>query len=190
MTAEFLRGYFQQYIDLSFSESVYSSIERFAQVAKACSNAGNKMMFAGNGASASLAEHGAVDFTKQGKVRSVTFHDPNLITCFANDFGYDHWMAKAVEHYGDKGDVVVLISCSGTSPSVVNAALKAKEMGLKVVSFTGRDENNALKVNSDLAFWIPSHAYNIIENTHGIWLTATVDLLIGNAVYETRSIIS
>lgn len=189
MSKEFLKPYFDAYIQTSFNEDVYPLIEEFRDIALKVREGGNKMMFAGNGASASLAEHGAVDFSKQGKVRAVTFHDPNLITCFANDFGYDHWVAKAVEHYGDPGDVVVLISCSGTSPSVVNAAKKAKELGLTVVSFTGRDENNTLKTISDLAFWVPSHAYNLIENTHGIWITTVVDLLIGNAVYETRAIV-
>jgi D-sedoheptulose 7-phosphate isomerase len=137
--------------------------------------------------SASIAEHGAVDFTKQGGVRGVTFHDPNLITCFANDFGYDHWMAKAIETYGDANDAVVLISTSGVSASVVNAAKSARAMGLKVVSFTGRNADNPLRGLSDLGFWVPSHAYNIVENLHSIWLTATVDLVIGKAEYETRA---
>ena len=109
------------------------------------------------------------------------------MTCFANDFGYDHWMAKAIEHYGDAGDVAVLISTSGVSASVVNAARSAKAMGLTVVSFTGRQPDNPLRGLSDLGFWVPSHAYNIVENLHSIWLTATVDLVIGKAEYETRA---
>lgn len=177
------------YIKLSFDPDIYPRIEEFRDLALKVRDSGNKMMFAGNGASASLAEHGAVDFTKQGKVRAITFHDPNLMTCFANDFGYDYWVAKAIEHFADPGDVVVLISCSGSSPSVVNAAKFAKERGLTVVSFTGRSESNPLKQLSDLAFWVHSDAYNLIENTHGIWITAAIDLLIGNAVYETRALV-
>lgn len=188
MSHPFLTPYFQMYIDQAFPAEVHPKIEAFRDIAQGVRKRGNKMIFAGNGASASLAEHGAVDFTKQGKVRAVTFHDPNLMTCFANDFGYDMWMAKAIEHYADPGDVVVLISCSGSSPSVVNAAKYSREAGLTVVSFTGRDESNPLKGLSDLAFWLNSHAYNLIENTHGIWITATIDLMIGNAVYETRHV--
>ena len=188
MSAHFLSNYFEQYKSLAFEPGIYPAITRFMDIAAEVKRKRAKMLFAGNGASASLAEHGAVDFTKQGGVRAVTFHDPNLITCFANDFGYDHWMAKAIEHYADPGDVVVLISSSGKSPSVVNAARVARGLGLTVVSFTGRDENNPLKLASDLALWVPSHAYNIIENTHGIWITSAVDMLLGNAVYETRAI--
>ncbi|MEM9123516.1 MAG: SIS domain-containing protein, partial [Pseudomonadota bacterium] len=134
----FLLEYFDQYKELAFDRDIFPTIEAFAGLAKSTANSGHKLIFGGNGASASLAEHGAVDFTKQGKVRAVTFHDANLMTCFANDFGYDFWLAKAIEYYADRGDVVVLISVSGESPSVVNAAKTAKDNGLKVVAFTGR----------------------------------------------------
>lgn len=184
----FLDGYFQQYRDLLFNDAVKANIHAFAHLARGIRDRKAKMMFAGNGASASISEHGAVDFTKQGGVRGVTFHDPNLMTCFANDFGYDHWMAKAVEHYGDAGDAVVLISTSGGSPSVVNAARAAKKLGMQVVTFTGRHADNPLKTLGDLNFWVPSHAYNVVENLHSIWLTATIDLLIGKAEYETRAL--
>lgn len=187
---DFLDTYFQQYRDLLINDTVKAQIAEFAAIAVGLRNSGNKFMFAGNGASASIAEHGAVDFTKQGKVRGVTFHDPNLITCFANDFGYDHWVAKAIEHYGDAGDAVVLISTSGQSPSVVNAAHAARKMGMKVVSFTGRDPSNPLRAASDLGFWVDSNAYNIVENLHSVWLTATVDYVIGKAEYETRFLVA
>ena len=185
----FLDTYFEQYRALLINQQVKDTIAEFAELARGVRAAKAKMMFAGNGASASIAEHGAVDFTKQGGVRGVTFHDPNLMTCFANDFGYDHWVAKAVEHYADPGDALVLISTSGSSPSVVNAADKAREMGLKVVTFTGRHEDNPLKTRGDVNFWVPSHAYNVVENLHAIWLTSAIDLIIGKAEYETRALV-
>jgi D-sedoheptulose 7-phosphate isomerase len=185
--SDFLDGYFDQYRQLAFGRDVYETIERFRDLAVETREKGGKMMFAGNGASASLSEHGAVDFTKQGGVRSITFHDPNLITCFANDYGYDNWMAKAVEHHAKPEDAVVLISVSGVSPSVVNAAKYARSASLPVVGFSGRDADNPLRRLSDIAFYVPSHAYNVVECIHGIWLTAAIDLLIGEAVYETRT---
>lgn len=186
---EFLTPYFEDYAKNLISEGVMNQIAEFADLARGIRDTKSKMMFAGNGASASISEHGAVDFTKQGGVRGITFHDPNLMTCFANDFGYDHWVAKAIEHYGDAGDAVVLISTSGESPSVVNAARKARDMDMKVVTFTGRNQGNALNLLGDINFWVPSHAYNLVENLHSIWLTATVDLVIGKAEYETRALV-
>lgn len=188
-STDFLDSYFQQYRDLLINDEVKTRIAEFAALALEVRAAGRKMIFSGNGASASISEHGAVDFTKQGGVRGITFHDPNLMTCFANDFGYDHWVAKALEHYGDAGDVVVLISTSGRSPSVVNAAHAAHKLGMKVVTFTGRDADNPLKAAGDLNFYVPSNAYNIVENLHSVWLTATVDYVIGKAEYETRALV-
>jgi D-sedoheptulose 7-phosphate isomerase len=182
----FLTSYFEEYQQLAFGADIHSTIEAFVELVVKVRDRGGKLMFAGNGASASTSEHGAVDFTKQGKIRSVTFHDPNLITCFANDYGYDNWMAKAIEHHANPEDAVVLISVSGNSPSVVNAAKYAKSVGLPVVSFTGRRSDNPLKQLADLDFFVPSDAYNVVECIHCIWLTAAIDLLIGSSVYETR----
>jgi len=182
---EFLDNYFEEYKKLAFNSSIYDQIESFKKLALDVKELGKKMMFAGNGASAAIAAHGAVDFTKQGKVRGITFNEADLITCFANDFGYENWIAQAVEHYANEGDVVVLISVSGTSPSVVEAAKKAKEMGLIVVSFTGRNPDNPLRALSDIEFWVDSHAYNIVECIHMIWLTTVIDAVIGKSEYET-----
>ena len=59
-------------------------------------NNNKKVIIAGNGGSAALASHVSVDFTKQGKIRTVNFNEPDLITCFANDFGYANWLAKCI----------------------------------------------------------------------------------------------
>lgn len=181
----FLEKYFAEYKKLAFEKSIYPKISEFKELALQVRSQNKKMMFMGNGASAAIAAHGAVDFTKQGKVRGVTFNEADLITCFANDFGYENWMAQGIEHYYDEGDVVVLISVSGTSPSVVNAAKKAKELGLKVVAFTGRFPDNELRQNADIDFWVDSHAYNIVECIHMIWLCTAIDAVIGKSEYET-----
>lgn len=190
VTNNFFDTYFEEYKRLAFAPDVFPHLAALSALARARAMAGGKLMFAGNGASASLAEHGAVDLTKQGRVRAVTFHDPNLMTCFANDFGYDYWMAKAIEHYSDPEDAVVLISVSGESPSVVNAAQTAKDLGLPVVAFTGRKADNTLGQLADLHFYVASEAYNVVECIHGIWLTTAIDHLIGKSVYETRALAS
>ena len=58
-----------------------------------------KLYFVGNGASASLSSHAATDFTKQAKIESKAFNDHNLISALANDYGYNNWVAKAIEYY-------------------------------------------------------------------------------------------
>ncbi len=95
------------------------------------------MIIAGNGGSAAMASHVCVDFTKQGGIRSVNFNEADLITCFANDYGYEHWVAKAIEFYGNKGDLAILISSSGNSKNMINGAQTANNLGIDVVTFTG-----------------------------------------------------
>ena len=74
---------------------------------------GNKAIIAGNGGSAAMASHVAVDFTKQGGIRTINFNEADLITCFSNDYGYERWIEKAISFYADKDDVLILISSSG-----------------------------------------------------------------------------
>lgn len=181
----FLDNYFTEYKKLAFDRDIYPEMNRFKEIALTVQKNNKKMMFAGNGASAAISAHGAVDFTKQAKVRGVTFNEADLITCFANDFGYDNWIAEAIKFYGDDGDVVVLTSVSGTSPSVVNAAKTARDMNLNVVTFTGREQDNPLRQLGDINFWVDSHAYNIVECIHMIWMTTVIDAVIGKSIYET-----
>lgn len=181
----FLDDYFSKYKELAFNEDIYSKIKKFKQLALNVKKNKSKMIFAGNGASAAISAHGAVDFTKQAKVRGITFNEADLITCFANDYGYENWISEGIKHYADPGDIVVLTSVSGTSPSVVNAAKTAKKKGLTVITFTGRTSTNVLRQSGDINFWVNSHAYNIVECIHMIWLTTVIDLLIGQSEYET-----
>lgn len=180
----FLNDYFREYQALAFERSIYSDLIAFKNLALKVKANGKKMMFVGNGASAAISAHGAVDFTKQAGVRGITFNEADLITCFANDYGYDKWMAKCVEFYGDDGDILVVTSVSGASPSVVEAAKYAKSRGMKVVTFSGKTADNELRQLGDINFWVDSRAYNIVEGIHMMWLTAVVDLVIGKAEYS------
>lgn len=131
--------------------------------------------FAGNGASAAIASHLANDFTKAVGLRASTFHDPAMLTCFGNDFGYDKWIAEAVTRFGEPGDMLVLISSSGRSANIVNGAIAAKERSMHVLALTGPDPSDALSSRSDLILRIGSKIYNIIENCHMMALCAVVD---------------
>ena len=64
---------------------------------------------------------------KVARVNSSTFNNANLITCFANDYGYENWCKEALNFYGDKGDLLILISCSGNSKNLINANKIAKK---------------------------------------------------------------
>lgn len=182
--SQWLDRYFDRYKSASFQAEIYPKLIAFRDLVLQVRASGKKMMFAGNGASASIASHARVDFTKQGKCRSLDFNEPNLITAFANDYGFENFMARATEFFADDGDVLVLVSVSGTSPNCVEAAKYARSRGLKVVSFTGKKADNPLRQLSDIDFWIDSAAYNIVECTHMLWICTVVDMVVGEAEYS------
>jgi D-sedoheptulose 7-phosphate isomerase len=141
---------------------------------------GGKVIIVGNGGSSAISSHVAVDLTKNAKIRAVNFNEADLITCFANDYGYEEWVSRAISFYADKGDVVVLISSSGMSKNIINGALKSKEMGLDLITLSGFSGENELKKLGDLNLYVNSVEYNIVENCHQIWMLAIVDEIISS----------
>ncbi len=174
---KFIVDYFDCFRRLLSQEDVSKPLMAFAEICQKAKVSGNKLIFAGNGASASISSHAATEFTQHAKVRSVCFNDHNLITAFANDYGYENWVARALEAYADSGDVVVLISSSGCSPNIVKAANFAKNKNLRVVSFTGFSPENPLRKIGEPSLWVDSTAYNVVECTHLIWVLAAANLL-------------
>lgn len=135
----------------------------------------NKIILVGNGGSASISSHIAVDFTKITGKRAVCFNEANLITCFANDYGYSNWVVKSLNSYAISGDIIILISSSGKSENLIKACQFAKKNNFFVVTFTGFKKNNPLSKLGNINFWVNSDKYNIIEMVHHIWLVALVD---------------
>jgi D-sedoheptulose 7-phosphate isomerase len=157
-----------------------------AELIKSVSDNGKKVIVIGNGGSAAMASHVAVDLTKAAGCRAITFNESDLLTCFANDYGYEKWVEKALAFYADKGDVVILISSSGTSPNIVNGAKWAKESGLEIISLSGFSAENPLRQLGSINLWSDSKGYNIVEMTHHIWLVAIVDYLVGKIEYKAN----
>ena len=150
-------------------------------------NNSGKIIIVGNGGSAAIASHFSVDLTKNAKVRCVNFNEADLITCFSNDYGYEKWIEKAIKYYGNKNDVLILISSSGESKNVINGCKMAKKMKFKkIITFSGNSKKNNLSKLGDLNFWVDSKAYNHVENVHQIWLLSLVDLIIGKSKYLTN----
>ncbi len=172
--------FFKKYFDLIAEKMTAidpSSLEQIAAVIRSVHQSGRKIIVVGNGGSAAIAAHVAVDFTKAAGIRAINFNEADLITCYANDYGYDQWVVQALQSYADKGDLAILISSSGNSPNIVNGARKAKAMGLSVVTLSGFDAHNPLRDLGDINLWVDSSAYNAVEMTHQIWLLSVVDYL-------------
>ncbi len=136
----------------------------------------NKIYLVGNGGSASISSHISVDFVKCAKVKSETFNNSNLITCFANDYGHDNWVKEAIKAYCSKNDLIIIISSSGKSTNMVNAAKFCNENNYDLITFTGFNKNNDVSKLGKINFHINSHEYNYVEMTHHIILVSIVDI--------------
>jgi D-sedoheptulose 7-phosphate isomerase len=141
--------------------------------------AGHKLMFVGNGGSAGIAGHMAIDFAKNGGVRAVTFNDASALTCLGNDLGYDQIFAKQVEMQAFSGDALISISSSGKSPNILKATEKALEMGCKVITLSGFGADNPLRRMGMVNFYVAANVYGFVETAHQIILHAILDLGMG-----------
>ena len=176
----FLTNYLNTYDSLIHDSSSIDDLIKIKSLFQKTSEQGGKIIFAGNGGSAAMASHVAVDITKNAGIRSVTFNEYDLITTLANDYGYENWISNAIELYHDPNDIVVLICASGQSLNVINAAIKSKELRLPIITFSGMSRQNPLRNQGDINLWVDSKIYNIVEMTHHIWLLAIVDMIISN----------
>ena len=150
-----------------FVESLLATVDNF--------KTDNSYFFVGNGASAAISSHLANDVSKALGCKAITFHDPALLTCFANDYGYEQWAAEAIKLYAEPGDVIFFISSSGRSANIINAANQAKSQGLTVILLTGPSPDPILAQQSDCHLVVQSQSYNVIECCHMSALCAAVD---------------
>jgi D-sedoheptulose 7-phosphate isomerase len=183
---EFLTSYLNDFSDLvKPDEKIIDQLGKVADLIKVINAKGNKVLIFGNGGSAAISSHVSVDLTKNAGVRCVNCNEADLITCFSNDYGYERWVEKAVDFYGDEGDLLIVISSSGSSKNMLNGVKAARNGNFNaVVTFTGFADENLLRQLGDINLWADSKAYNFIENIHQVWLLAIVDLIIGSREYS------
>tara|TARA_B100000780_G_C20767210_1_gene304663 strand:+ start:30 stop:569 length:540 start_codon:yes stop_codon:yes gene_type:complete len=153
-------------------------LEEISKLVKKLNNFKKKIMIFGNGGSANIANHIANDLTNASKLKAMSFADVGMITCYVNDYGFDQWVCKAIDYYYEKGDVIVLISSSGMSMNMVNAAIKCKKEKKYFATLSGFDKNNKLFKYGNSKIHVNSNSYNFVELAHMQILMSIVDILI------------
>ena len=129
----------------------------------------------GNGGSASVASHTAIDMINVVGVAALTFHEAAMITCQANDYGYEMSFANSVKKFLKREDCLIAISSSGQSKNIVSASKMALEQGVKLVTFSGFSDTNPLRKLGYLNFWINQQDYGIVEMAHQFLLHNATD---------------
>lgn len=142
-------------------------------------DAGNKIIFIGNGGSAGIASHLAIDFTKNGGLRALAFNDPSALTCLGNDLGYENVFAKQIDFHARAGDLLIAISSSGRSPNILSAVSAARARDCRVATFSGFTEQNELRRTGDVNFYVRSREYGFVEVAHLALCHAMLDIDMG-----------
>ena len=183
---QFIKSYLNDFSDLlKPNEELIEKLIQVRDLLLEVNKNNKKILIFGNGGSSAIASHFSVDLTKNAKLRCLNFNEADLITCFANDFGFDHWVEKAIDYYGDKGDLLIVISSSGRSQNMLNGVKAARNANFKsVVTLSGFAKDNPLSQLGDINLWLDSRAYNFVESVHQIWLLTIVDLIIGSREYS------
>jgi len=132
---------------------------------------GCKILTCGNGGSAADALHLAEELSgcylkrRRALPGLCLCADPTALTCIANDYGFDHVFARQVEALGAPGDVLVVFSTSGNSPSILKALETAKSRKLITVALLGKDGGKANGM-ADIEIIVPNDATARIQEVH------------------------
>jgi len=188
--SEILKEYFSDYKKV-LEEFINDAenrlrLDEVVDLLKSTKNTKSVIYLVGNGGSAAIAEHMAIDFTKNAGLRALAVSGSPMLTTFSNDFGYEKVFQKAVEHFGNEGDILIAISSGGTSRNVINACRAAKERKMRVVTLSGFSQDNPLAKEGDFNFWVNSRAFGYVELIHNLIIHYLNDAVIGVAEYMIR----
>jgi len=130
----------------------------------------------GNGGSAAMASHMAIDACKNGHLRALALNDSAMITAAGNDLSYDQIFRLPLERLARSGDMLITISSSGNSPNVIQAIEAARAIGMNVVTLSAKQPDNQSRRLGDLNFYVPLNRYGWAESAHQVVMHGWFDL--------------
>ncbi len=146
------------------------AVERAAAVLVETRNHDGTIFVAGNGGSAATASHLALDLQKAGRsrggrgTRALSLADnAGLLTAWANDTAFDRVFAEQLEVLGRRGDALVVVSVSGSSPNLLALLATAASLDIRTVGLLGRSGGKARDL-VDVPILIPSDDYGWVES--------------------------
>ncbi len=165
------------------------SVDEIGRVIVDALRAGNKLLACGNGGSAAAASHlaeelmGRYKATRRSLPAISLAADPALITCIANDFGYECIFSRQIEGLAKRGDIVVAFSTSGNSPNLLRALDAAKAVEAVSVALLGKT-GGAMTGRADHEVIVPANSTARIQELHTLilhsWLDRIEDGLAGS----------
>ncbi len=157
--------------NLGFQAAVELAVDLLVQV-----ELGKRRIYiVGNGGSAAIASHAAIDLWKNGGIPAHTFNDSSLLTCISNDIGFEDVFAAPLEMFAAEGDLVICISSSGNSADIVKACQAASRKNCHLVTLSGFSNANRIISLGELNFFVPSFSYGFVEILHQYILHCILD---------------
>jgi D-sedoheptulose 7-phosphate isomerase len=146
---------------------------------------GRKQFMCGNGASATLSNHMALDWSKNAGVTTMSFSDSAILTAVGNDIGIGEVFSAPLRWHAKAGDQLVTISSSGNSPNILRALETARELKLSIVTLSGLRPDNKSRKLGDLNFYVPAKTYGVVECVHHVLLHLWLDRFMDVKEWET-----
>lgn len=185
--SDFLNKYFAAYNEVlnGFVKQPQNQkgLEDAVAMLKPLKNTKSVVYLVGNGGSAAITEHVAIDLTKCNRIRAVAFSGTPTLTCLANDYGYERLFEKSIEFNANEGDVLIAISSGGKSKNILNAVAAARKAKMKVITLSGFSPDNPLRASGDINLWVDSKSYGFLEIIHGLLLHYVNDAIVGKIEY-------
>lgn len=156
---------------LSQLEMIEGQIESAAEAMLNAIKAGNKILAAGNGGSAAEAQHLTSELVgrfvnERRAIPAICLHgDTSAVTAISNDYGYGQVFARQIEAHGQPGDVLVLLSTSGASANLIEAARTASALGLTTIGILGRTRRDLHEL-VDFAIEVPAEYQPAVQEMH------------------------
>ena len=141
---------------------------------------GHKVLTAGNGGSAAEAMHMSEELLGRFRADRVALPavclsaDGSLLTCIANDYGYDRLFARQIEGLGQAGDLLVVFTTSGNSKNILLAIEAAREKGMRVMALLGKG-GGAVAALSDVELIVSGGETERIQEVHQVVLHLLLD---------------
>ena len=175
-----------------FFEERAGLLVEIARSMAVCLARGGKLLFCGNGGSAADSQHLAAEFVNRFLLERPPLPavalttDTSILTAIGNDYGFDQVFSKQVQALGNRGDVLVGLSTSGSSPNVLAALREGRRRGLVTVGLTGM-QGAEMQPLCDFLIQVPSRETPVVQEIHiaaGHMLCHVVDHFLFESVLE------
>ncbi len=139
---------------------------------------GSSVWWVGNGGSAAISSHLSQDMLNKLGARSFCLNDSSLMSCMANDFGYENVYVKPLELLVNPKDLLIAISSSGDSKNITGCVELALQKEMNIISLSGFKETNKLwNIKTNVSFFVPADLYGIVEVSHEAILHGVIESL-------------